>query len=76
MLFAMVIRNQGESTLTTDFVTGLLNEWTAASALRFYGKDDAMMPLLDFCVLPHGLGFQEDPRLVSNHPRKEIKNRF
>jgi hypothetical protein len=42
ILYALVVRNQGEGTLGSDFVEGLMNEWSPASAVRFYGKDDPL----------------------------------
>ena len=39
ILYALVVRNQGEGTLGSDFVEGLMNEWSPASAVRFCGKD-------------------------------------
>ena len=52
ILYALVVRNQGEGTLGSDFVEGLMNEWSPASAVRFYGKDDPLVDVLKFCILP------------------------
>ena len=35
-----------------DFVEGLLNDWTPASAVRFFGEDDPIVQALQFCILP------------------------
>ena len=32
----LVVRSQGEGTLASDLVEGLMNEWTPASAVRLY----------------------------------------
>ena len=52
ILFALVMRNQGENTIASDFTEGLMGEWTPASAVRFYGKGDPLAEYLDFCFLP------------------------
>ena len=52
LLFALVTRHQGESQDTCDFVEGLLNDWTPASAVRFFGNDDPIAHAPQFCILP------------------------
>jgi hypothetical protein len=52
ILFALVVRNQGENTIASDFTEGLMGEWTPASAVCFYGKGDPLAEHLDFCFLP------------------------
>ena len=48
-----MVRSQGEGTLASDLVEGLMNEWTPASAVRFYGdKDPLVNDVLKFCILP------------------------
>ena len=54
----MVIRNQGEGILASDLVQGLMNEWSAVSALRFCGRDEPIMKALEFCVLPQKQDFE------------------
>ena len=52
ILFALAMRNEGESQTSQDLVEGLLNEWTPASALRFYGREDPLAEYLSFCFMP------------------------
>ena len=52
ILYAMVMRNQGEGTTANDFAEGLMGEWSPASAVRFYGKGDPLAEYLEFCFLP------------------------
>ena len=52
ILFALAMRNEGESQVSQDLVEGLLNEWTPASALRFYGREDPLAEYLSFCFMP------------------------
>ena len=40
------------------FESGLMNEWSAVSALRFCGRDEPIMKALEFCVLPHKQDFE------------------
>lgn len=48
-----MVRNQGEGTLASDFVEGLMNEWTPLSAVRFYGNREPLAnDVLKFCLLP------------------------
>ena len=51
LLFALVIRHQGESQDTCDLVEGLLHDWTPASAVGSFGKDDPIAQALQFCIL-------------------------
>ena len=59
LLFAMVIRHQGEGQNTCDFVEGLLNKWTPASAIRFFCKDDPLAEALKFCILPEEAALED-----------------
>jgi hypothetical protein len=52
ILLALAMRNQGEGQIVNDFTEGLMGEWTPASAIRFYGKNDPLAEYLDFCFLP------------------------
>ena len=54
LLYALVVRNQGEGTLSKDFVEGLMNEWSPVSAIRFFGnnRDPLATDVLKFGVLP------------------------
>ena len=52
MLFALIIRHQGESQDTNDFVVGLQNDWTPASAIRFFANNDPIARHLRFSILP------------------------
>ena len=53
ILFALAMRNVGEGQMAEDLVSGLMTEWTPASALRFYGKNDPLAEYLSFCFLPY-----------------------
>ena len=69
LLFALVIRCQGESAESKDFVEGLLNEWTPLSALRFFGKDDPLAEALKFCITPNEAALENaDPRVATPSP--------
>ena len=52
ILFALAMRNEGETQASQDLVDGLMNEWTPASALRFYGREDPLAEYLSFCFMP------------------------
>ena len=52
ILFALAMRNEGENQAAQDLVDGLMTEWTPASALRFYGREDPLAEYLSFCFLP------------------------
>ena len=59
MLYALVIRHQGHGQDTDEFVAGLQNDWTPASAIRFFANKDRVAQHLSFAVTPH------EDRLVS-----------
>ena len=52
ILYALAMRNEGENQAAQDLVDGLMTEWTPASALRFYGREDPLAEYLSFCFLP------------------------
>ena len=52
ILVALAMRNEGEGQVAEDLAEGLMSEWTPASALRFYGKNDPLAEYLSFCFLP------------------------
>ena len=52
ILYALAMRNEGEGQISQDLVEGLMNEWSPASALRFYGREDPLAEYLSFCFLP------------------------
>ena len=52
ILFALAMRNEGESQASQDLVDGLMTEWTPVSALRFYGREDPLAEYLSFCFMP------------------------
>ena len=63
ILYSIVLRNRGDGQDTRDLVTGLLNEWTACSALRFYGKGDPLAEALQlfFMIEEDNLKFISPP---------------
>ena len=62
MLYALVIRHQGHTTDADEFVAGLQNDWTPASAIRFFANNDPVAKSMSFAVVP-----QED-RLKGINP--------
>ena len=52
ILYALAMRNEGEGQASQDLVDGLMTEWTPASALRFYGREDPLAEYLSFCFMP------------------------